>query len=231
MAKKPIVFPTPEPGSLAYRFQELLAARRWTEKEFVKISGVGIRFVAEIKLGRIPTLVILSQVAATFGMDAETLMKGIRRTQFSAPMGKSVKTITLASCLVLLVVGFLPWWPLTVFLYAVFVACLLFSVTGYELENGVLVIQRLFWKTRVPLAGGTARALPRAMKGSLRLFGCGGLFSFTGLFTSRTLGRYRAWVSDSERTVVIETGGRKLVVSPDMPEQFVEAYAATQKQA
>jgi transcriptional regulator with XRE-family HTH domain len=228
MARKPAVFPTPQPGNLAFRFQELLAARRWTEKEFVKISGVGIRTVAEIKLGRIPPLVMLSQVAATFGMDADTLMKGIRRTQFSAPMGRSVKTITLVSCLVLLVVGFLPWWPLTAFLYAVFVACLLFSVTGYELEKGTLVVQRIFWKTRVPLSGGAARVAPGAMKGSLRLFGCGGLFSFTGLFTSRALGRYRAWVSDTQRTVVIETGGRTLVVSPDMPEQFVEAYAQTQ---
>ena len=37
---------------------------------------------------------------------------------------------------------------------------------------------------------------PAAMKGSIRVFGKGGLFAFTGFYWSRTIGRYRAYVMD-----------------------------------
>ncbi|HXZ52538.1 MAG TPA: PH domain-containing protein [Burkholderiales bacterium] len=106
-------------------------------------------------------------------------------------------------------------------------AALLFVVRGYELAPGELRVRRLLWSTRVALAGPVdARADAQAMTGSMRLFGNGGLFSFTGLFQSRTLGRYRAFVTDPARAVVLRTARRVVIVSPAEPQSFVEAVQA-----
>ncbi len=62
---------------------------------------------------------------------------------------------------------------------------------------------------------------PDALRGSIRLFGNGGMFSFTGLFRSPKLGRYRAYVTDPARTVTLRFADRVVVVSPSDPAAFV----------
>jgi hypothetical protein len=47
------------------------------------------------------------------------------------------------------------------------------------------------------------------------------VFSFTGLFRNRTLGMYRAFVTDPRRAVVLRLPRRTVVVSPADPEAFV----------
>jgi len=99
----------------------------------------------------------------------------------------------------------------------------LFTIRGYIVTEDAILIERLFWKTRLPLAGlKSAKFDPEAMRRSLRTFGNGGLFSFTGLFYNSALGSYRAFVTDPRRTVVLEFPARRIVVSPAEPEQFVE---------
>jgi hypothetical protein len=98
----------------------------------------------------------------------------------------------------------------------------LFIVRSYAIEPNVLAIRRLLWTTRLPLAGlQSAEVSPNVMRGSLRLFGNGGMFSFTGLFRNRALGNYRAFVTDLTRTVVLRFPKRTVVVSPENPERFV----------
>ena len=63
------------------------------------------------------------------------------------------------------------------------------------------------------------------MNASLRTWGIGGVFSFSGHFVN-TLGRYRAFVTDPQRTVVLRLSRGILVVSPDRPEDFVDAVTA-----
>ena len=62
---------------------------------------------------------------------------------------------------------------------------------------------------------------PDVIKGSLRVVGNGGLFSFSGLFWSRRLGRYRLYATDLKRSVVLVTPERILVVSPADPDEFL----------
>jgi hypothetical protein len=62
-----------------------------------------------------------------------------------------------------------------------------------------------------------------AMRRSLRICGNGGLFSFSGWYRSKRLGVFRAYVTDLNRTVVLTFPRRKIVLSPDQPEAFVEA--------
>ena len=99
-----------------------------------------------------------------------------------------------------------------------------FMVRGYRIEPEGLQIRRLGWSTRLSLRElQSAEASPRAMKGSLRLMGNGGLFVFAGWFWSRTLGRYRAFVTDPSRSVVLRFQDRTVVVSPDAPDEFARA--------
>jgi hypothetical protein len=100
--------------------------------------------------------------------------------------------------------------------------CALFIVRGYTVTRDTILIQRLFWATRIPLAGfQLAEIEPGAMRWSIRLFGIGGLFSFCGWFYNKALGAYRAFVTDPHRAVVLRFATRNVVLSPAAPEDFV----------
>src|SRR5947207_11307518 len=99
---------------------------------------------------------------------------------------------------------------------------ILFTIRGYTVSPDALLVHRLFWTTRLPLSGlHSAQVEPEAMRRSIRTFGNGGLFSFTGWFRNKALGAYRAFVTDPHRTVVLHFARRTVVVSPSAPEDFV----------
>jgi hypothetical protein len=104
---------------------------------------------------------------------------------------------------------------------------LLYVVRGYELRPAELLIRRLLWTTSIPLDG-LARAWhdPEVMRRSLRVWGNGGLYGFTGVYQNAALGRYRAFVTDPHRAVVLELPRKKVVISPADPAPFLEGLAA-----
>ena len=98
-----------------------------------------------------------------------------------------------------------------------------FTVRGYELDRQGLHVKRLIWTTHVPLDSlQSVEVDPEAMKGSLRLFGNGGLFAFSGLFRNKKLGNFRAFATDPKRSVVLDLGQRKVVVTPDRPSRMAQ---------
>lgn len=98
----------------------------------------------------------------------------------------------------------------------------LYMVRGYVLTDDKIVVKRLAWDTRLPLEGLTSVAGDQeAMNRSLRLFGIGGLLSFTGVFWNRKIGRYRAYATDPSRSVVLSYAKRKVVITPDDPQRFI----------
>ncbi|MFE8070911.1 PH domain-containing protein [Marinobacteraceae bacterium S3BR75-40.1] len=100
----------------------------------------------------------------------------------------------------------------------------LFTIRGYGVDDAQLLVRRLFWQTRLSLGDlEKVEVCPGELRQSLRLFGNGGLFSFSGLFRHKKLGRFRAFVTDWDRTVVLHFPDRRLVVSPANPERFVDA--------
>ncbi len=102
------------------------------------------------------------------------------------------------------------------------VGCALFTVRGYSVAPGVLLVHRLFWATAISLVGLEAVNFePGVMRWSLRTWGNGGLFAFCGHYWNRRLGSFRAFVTDLKNTVVLRLPGRSVVISPDAPEQFV----------
>ena len=101
---------------------------------------------------------------------------------------------------------------------AILAGALLFVVRGYEVATDGLYVERLLWRTEIRLDGlQRAWADPAAMRRSLRLFGNGGLYAITGVFQNRTLGRYRAFVTDPKLAVVLRFERRTVVVSPAHP--------------
>jgi hypothetical protein len=115
-------------------------------------------------------------------------------------------------------------WVVPALLLVVFGVVALFNVRGFAVQGRELLIQRMLWQTRFPLEElQKAYADPTAMKASLRLAGNGGFLAFTGWFRSKKLGRYRVFVTDPARCVVMEFKDRTFVVSPDDPQAFVEA--------
>ncbi|MGD0811990.1 MAG: PH domain-containing protein [Verrucomicrobiota bacterium] len=117
-------------------------------------------------------------------------------------------------------------------LLALVAACALFAIRGYTMTAEDILVHRLLWTTRLPLAGlQSAQFEPDAMRRSIRTFGNGGFFSFSGFYHNKILGTYRAFVTDRHQTVVLRYAGRTVVVSPaspaDFAQEFVPGHAAS----
>ena len=108
---------------------------------------------------------------------------------------------------------------------------LLFTIRGYTVTSDAILVHRLLWSTRVPLSGCTSAEVAPEMSCGIRLFGNGGLFSFSGWFRNRALGTYRSFVTDPHRRVVLRYSERPVVVSPASPDEFVHDIGASRQAA
>jgi hypothetical protein len=154
--------------------------------------------------------------------------------EFSAPWSRSLRRTTAGSVSVLLVmmlVGLvagppqLRWWPVAMVgvPLVVLAGALPFMVRGYVLTSDYLEVRRLGWSTALPLAGLVAvTGEPEGLRGSLRLFGNGGLFGISGWFWNRRLGRFHAYATDQDRAVLLRyRNGDKVVVTPHDVHHFI----------
>jgi hypothetical protein len=158
----------------------------------------------------------------------------VQSIEFRAPWSKGLRIATGFSIAILVVVfcaGLVsvqlqaPWFVSAALIATpilITAGALRFMVRGYVLTESGIVVRRLGWETLLPLAelksiGGDAEA----MRNSLRLFGNGGLFSFTGLFWNRRVGRYRALATDPDRAVVLRYPKRTIVITPHDPQHFI----------
>ncbi len=107
---------------------------------------------------------------------------------YCAPWSKLLITITSAVSLLCLGMatgfmisqpGLLPWGA--VIPLVIVTGGALFTIRGYTLTPDALLVHRLFWNTRIPLQDlQNTQVNSHAMDGSIRTFGNGGLFSFSG---------------------------------------------------
>ena len=115
-----------------------------------------------------------------------------------------------------------PWGWAGWMVLALVAGCALFTIRGYTVRADGILVHRLFWATWLPSAGlQSAQFEPNAMRRSLRIFGNGGFFSYSGLYWNKLLGSYRAFVTDRHQTVVLRYPGRRVVISPSAPEELV----------
>jgi hypothetical protein len=96
-------------------------------------------------------------------------------------------------------------------------------VRGYSLTENHIEVHRLGWSSVLPLAGLAAvTGEPEGMRGSVRLFGNGGLFGISGWFWNRRIGRFRAYATDPSRMVLLRyRDGRQVAVTPHDVQHFI----------
>jgi len=149
----------------------------------------------------------------------------VDRQEFSAPWGRLLKG--MSGGVVVLFMGIAAFGNtdgMILSLPLFLILALPFMIRGYVVSEGMLVIRRLGWETKIPLDNlQSLDVIPHAMHGAIRLFGNGGLFSITGLYRSKALGNFRAFVTDLNHTVVLHFPGRTVVISPDDPTEFIDA--------
>ncbi len=143
---------------------------------------------------------------------------------FRAPWSRGLRATTAVLVLVCALVAFRAGPVGASVIVAVVLLAAAFAVRGYSVSNGQLRIHHLGWSTRIDLSClDSAEFRPRAVAGSLRLGAIGGMFASVGFFSSRELGSYRGYITDSARAVVMSFGRDKVVVTSDQPEEFIAA--------
>ena len=101
-------------------------------------------------------------------------------------------------------------------------AGLLFRVWGYDLHADHIRVRRIAFPVRLPIAPlKSVEQAPDLMKRSVRTFGNGGLFGFYGRFWKPGFGKFHAYVTNPENTVVLNSEEKMIALSPDQPQVFV----------
>ena len=139
-----------------------------------------------------------------------------------------LKSISLGVTVLLLTLTAVVPFPGPLLLIALLVGTGAFAVYGFTIQDDEILIHRTGWSYRLDVSDLVrARAEPHATLGSIRTFGNGGMYGFTGKFHNHILGSYRAWMTNSDDTVVLEFEDRTVVISPEDPVAFVaELHAA-----
>jgi hypothetical protein len=99
------------------------------------------------------------------------------------------------------------------------------SPRSYAIVNRYIVVSRLMGDVQIPIDDiREARpATPEDFRFAIRLFGSGGLFGYYGLFRTKALGRSTWYVTDRKNRIVIITGAKTFVLSPDDVDGFLRA--------
>ena len=153
--------------------------------------------------------------------------------EFNAPWSRTLRMISITGTALMIGVPVIvateqgtPLWAgalVSVAMLITLLGSLLFTVRGYEIDSDALLVRRLLWSTGIPLAGLRSITLePKLTKATVRIWGNGGLFSFSGLYWNRQLGRFRMCATDLSKAVVLRFQDRAWVVTPDRPEEFIQ---------
>ncbi len=98
-------------------------------------------------------------------------------------------------------------------------------VRQFSLARETITIERGVGDVIIPIARiqkiSRLAAWPRGI--TLRLFGIGGFYGSQGIFWNKTFGRFYLYLTDSKHMIeIIEKNGRRTIISPDTPEQFLD---------
>jgi transcriptional regulator with XRE-family HTH domain len=204
--------------------------RSWTQDHLAEMAKLSTRTIQRLENGAEPSLETIRALADAFGIEVEVLRGFAIRKDYSSPWDKQLKIMTAVVCAILIagtifVPGIYAFIPV-----ALLICCLFLGVQGYSLRDGQLLIHRLGWSTRYPLSEITELTVnPQAMVGSIRVFGIGGLFGYIGYFRNTILGKYLAFVTDRSKCLVVGLGEKRIVISPDAPEEMRAAIEQVMK--
>lgn len=153
--------------------------------------------------------------------------------RFAASTGTTVKVITI-SIFILTIglavaatgdeVGLASLIPASI-LAIVMAVSYYFSIRHYEISDGKLMVRRPFDAIQIPLGNiSDVHTVDRkSLRRTVRTFGIGGLFSYTGTFWNKEFGSMTWYVTRMDKAVLmVDAKGTKVVVSPDEAERFVK---------
>jgi hypothetical protein len=152
-------------------------------------------------------------------------------TQGTARMSRAVKVTTVAvlvgtaiCAVAALYIPPLAYAATVLMLVSVF--CYLTAPVGYELEGGRLTVFTHIGRTVFAPVVGCSR-VDRTIYWGVRLFGNGGLFGGTGFFWNPRFGVFRAYVTSARSSdmLMVDTPGRKVLITPEDPETFIASCA------
>lgn len=113
---------------------------------------------------------------------------------------------------------------ISVALLALPAICLLFTVRGYRVDGSTLYVRRLLHETTIDLRQlRSAEVVPRVFDRALRVFGNGGLFSFSGWFWRRGQGLMAAYAMDIGPGLELRWDDRTVLLTPVDPEAMQAA--------
>lgn len=164
-----------------------------------------------------------------------------------ASMDTLTKGLTIGVTFILLLSGFIPIFstnefqfselihPSSVYVmpFGLIIILLLtygFSPKRYGLQDRQLVIYRPFQNKIYATEDMHSVSIvsKEEMKGSMRVFGVGGLFGYFGLFRNSRYGTMIWYATRRDQFVVIErSNGRTIILTPDDPNSFVQEINQT----
>jgi hypothetical protein len=147
-------------------------------------------------------------------------------TTFAAPYDRTTKILTAVISVALLAAVVAIQNVIVAAISAlVIVLAYAYSPRGYTVVDRSVVVQRLVGNARVPLED-VREARPASKDdfiGCIRLWGSGGLFGYYGVFRTNKLGRSTWYATDRSRAVVVITGSKTVLFSPDEVDGFLSA--------
>jgi Bacterial PH domain len=149
---------------------------------------------------------------------------------FPASYDRATKIISALVCLFLLAVIVYTRSPVfSLIAVLLILVSFAYSPRGYVITDRSILVQRWAGRPRIALddVREVRRATPDDFRRSIRLRGSGGLFGYYGLFSSAKLGRFKAYVTNKNNRVIVITGSKTALFSPDDVDGFLNATRAS----
>jgi hypothetical protein len=115
----------------------------------------------------------------------------------------------------------------TVLLLAIYFIAIVFRPIYYKITNDKLIIHRLIADVRIDRQNiKSIELIDRQDIGwSLRIFGVGGLFGYSGYFANSKMGSMTWYTTRRDRTVLVVTNDeKKIILSPDDPKKLIAEF-------
>lgn len=114
-----------------------------------------------------------------------------------------------------------PVLIIALYIYMYMLQTLSISVDGYA-----ITINRKMKPVTIPFSEITSVRKVDDMRFAIRTFGNGGVFGYTGYFYKKGIGSMLWYCTQRANYILIETKGKKIVITPDDPEGFLKDIAA-----
>lgn len=109
-------------------------------------------------------------------------------------------------------------WGTSLLLIGIFIYCYLRRVIGYEVDREQITIQRPVGQKHIPISDVEQVILPEkgSLRWTIRTFGNGGIFGYTGSFANSTYGSMTWYATRTDKTMLIVTKDKKkILLTPD----------------